>query len=245
MPDTSAPSSSRVLMLYGDDESEPRYANEFPREVSDDSSWREISNDEDENHISAISQRDAIDDARDPECLTVASPGLRTVGPGTTSLLVSDDAMSIATEPRACVCAPSGQAQDPSCVPMLYDDNTSSNESISAISPSPRAVAPVLARAEIAPHEVVYDWTRGRFVNYEADEVSEVSEVSTASEAAQVCEVTEVSDSESHVSPVHVDRHWDYSCPHPDTLHSTSPPIRRLHQGKHGTYATETHVRPG
>ena len=139
------------------------------------------------------------DNARDPECLTVVSPGLRTVRPGTSSLHVSDDAMSIAIEPRACVCAPSGQARDPSRVLMLYGDDESepkyANEcpseapddsswreisdneddnSISAISPSPRvsplphrsAVAPVLARAETTTHEVVYDWTRGRFANW-------------------------------------------------------------------------------
>ena len=98
----------------------------------------------------------------------------------------------------------------------------------------------MLARAENNSHEVVYDWSRGRFENYEADEVSEVSEASTASEAAQVCEVTELSDSESHVSPVPDGRHWD-SCPHPDTSHSA--PIRRLHQGKHCPYATETHIK--
>ena len=72
--------------------------------------------------------------------------------------------------------------------------------------------------------------------------MSEDSEASTASEAAPVCEVTKLSDSESHVSPVPGGRHWD-SCPHPDTSHSA--PIRRLHQGKHCPYATETHIRPG
>ena len=141
------------------------------------------------------------DNARDPECLTVVSPGLRTVRPGTSSLHVSDDAMPIAIEPRACVCAPSGQARDPSRVLMLCENEESDqsnadtsddsswreicdvpeclsddedDNSISAISSPPRvsplphrsAVAPVLARAEITTHEVVYDWTRGRFANW-------------------------------------------------------------------------------